>query len=257
MQNYDLSDTLSANPIASVRACLDTLARIKARVPRVQCLTNTVAQAITANCLLAIGARVSMAVHPEEIVDMVAGADALLINLGTIDPLREGAIRRLIETPVVRAKPLVLDPVFVEASALRLGLARRVVEDRQVIIRANVDEARALRSAVSADDAGRATWITTGAVDRIVSGQRSTACTRGHPMMSRVTGLGCALGAIVAAFRAVEPDPFVACVAALEVFGAAGERAARHSHGPGSFAVAIVDALAAIDADILMPETRT
>jgi hydroxyethylthiazole kinase len=46
-------------------------------------------------------------------------------------------------------------------------------------------------------------------------------------------------------------------VAALEVFGAAGERAARHSHGPGSFAVAIVDALAAIDADILMPETRT
>jgi hydroxyethylthiazole kinase len=75
--------------------------------------------------------------------------------------------------------------------------------------------------------------------------------------MTRVTGLGCALGAMIAVFHAVEPDPLVAAAAALEVFGAAGERAARLSGGPGSFAVALVDALAAVDADTLEPEFLT
>jgi hydroxyethylthiazole kinase len=232
-------------------AFLDVLARVRKQAPRVQCLTNTVAQAITANCLLALGARVSMAVHPAEIIEMAAGADAVLINLGTIDPLREEAIRRLIEGSTLQAKPVVLDPVFVEASPLRLALARRVAEDRHVIIRANVSETDALRPVLAAADRDRATWVITGAVDRVVAGERRTECRRGHPMMAHVTGLGCALGAIIAAFRAVEPDPFVAATAALTVFGAAGERAARVSQGPGSFAVAFVDALSAIDGDAM------
>ncbi len=231
--------------------CLDILARIKTRAPRVQCLTNTVAQAITANSVLALGARVSMAVHPAEIVAMSATADAVVINLGTLDPLREEAIRRLMEAPVMQTKPLVLDPVFVEASPLRLALARRVAENWPVIIRANAQEALALRSVLSERDAARATWVTTGAVDRIVSDSRTDECRRGHPMMARVTGLGCALGVVIAAFRAVEPDPLVACAAALNVFGAAGERAARDSQGPGSFAVAMIDALSAIDVEAM------
>jgi hydroxyethylthiazole kinase len=119
-----------ANTTVPHELCLEILARVARRGPRVQCLTNTVAQAITANCLLAIGARVSMAVHPAEIVDMAAGADAVLVNLGTIDPTREEAIWRLIDQPSLNAKPFVLDPLFVEASPLRLVIAQRVVQDR-------------------------------------------------------------------------------------------------------------------------------
>ena len=251
MENFKHAGRGATNTTVSASASLDVLSRVKGRAPRVQCLTNTVAQAITANCLLAIGGRVSMAVHPAEIVDMTAGADAVLINLGTIDPLREEAVRRLIDEPSLQAKPWVLDPVFVEASPLRLALARRVAEDRHVILRANMSEADALRAVLAAVDQDRVTWVITGAIDRVVAGERRTECRRGHPMMARITGLGCALGAIIAAFRAVEPDPFVASAAALTVFGAAGERAARVSQGPGSFAVAFVDALSAIDVDAM------
>ena len=73
--------------------------------------------------------------------------------------------------------------------------------------------------------------------------------------MAQVTGLGCALGAIIAAMNTVEPDPLIAAAAALDVFGAAGERAALTSRGPGSFAVAMIDALATVDTQMLARRT--
>jgi hydroxyethylthiazole kinase len=59
------------------------LARLRARGPRVHCITNAVAQNFTANVLLALGATPSMTLSPEEIGDFVARAGALLVNLGT------------------------------------------------------------------------------------------------------------------------------------------------------------------------------
>src|ERR1700681_1426166 len=70
----------------------DVLARIRSRAPRVHCITNSVAQAYTANMLLAAGAIPSMTISPEEIAAFVAGADALLVNLGTFDAERRAAI---------------------------------------------------------------------------------------------------------------------------------------------------------------------
>src|SRR3979411_2352853 len=70
----------------------DILARIRARRPRVHCITNAVAQNFTANMLLAAGAVPSMTIASDEIADFVARADALLVNLGTLDPERRGAI---------------------------------------------------------------------------------------------------------------------------------------------------------------------
>ncbi len=86
------------------------LARLAARRPRVQCLTNTVAQAITANVLLAAGADASMAVHPDEIVAMTLSADAAIVNLGTPDEGRERAIAMLAAMPCALTRPMVLDP---------------------------------------------------------------------------------------------------------------------------------------------------
>jgi hydroxyethylthiazole kinase len=64
--------------------------------------------------------------------------------------------------------------------------------------------------------------------------------------MGRVTGTGCAATVLVAAFCAVEADPVVAAAGALAYFGIAGERAAERAEGPGSFQIALYDALAAI-----------
>ncbi|MDS4068252.1 MAG: hydroxyethylthiazole kinase, partial [Candidatus Competibacter sp.] len=65
----------------------------------------------------------------------------------------------------------------------------------------------------------------------------------GHPLMTRVTGLGCSATAVVGAFLAVESDAFAATVAGLTVFGVAGEIAAEQASGPGSLQVALLDTL--------------
>ncbi|WP_420103780.1 hydroxyethylthiazole kinase, partial [Bosea sp. (in: a-proteobacteria)] len=89
--------------------------------------------------------------------------------------------------------------------------------------------------------------VTTGAVDRIEGASGSYAIAHGHPLMTKVTGLGCASSALVAACRAVEPDAALAAGAALTAYGIAGEIAAERAQGPGSFAMHLIDALAGLD----------
>src|SRR4030088_1218525 len=89
----------------------DVLARIRARRPRVHCITNAVAQNFSANTLLAVGAVPSMTIAADEIADFVARADALLINLGTLDPERRIAIDLALAAAGERV-PWILDPVF-------------------------------------------------------------------------------------------------------------------------------------------------
>ena len=81
-----------------------------------------------------------------------------------------------------------------------------------------------------------------GPVDYISDGTRTVAVEGGSDFMPRVTGTGCSLGAVNAAFLAVA-DPFEAAVAAHVVYAEAGQRAGARSSGTGSFAVAFVDEL--------------
>ena len=105
----------------------DVLARIRDRAPRVHCITNTVAQNYTANMLLAAGAVPSMTISPEEIVSFVAGADALLVNLGTFDAERRRAIDVALGAAGTARMPWVLDPVFIERSPGRAQFARELL----------------------------------------------------------------------------------------------------------------------------------
>jgi hydroxyethylthiazole kinase len=233
------SEKLDAAGVASI------LARVARRRPRVHCLTNTVAQNVTANMLLALGAVPSMASHPDEIEAVAAGAGAILINLGTISPEGERAIPKLVALAQERRIPLVLDPVFVELSPLRLRLVGDVLTLFDVLVRGNATEMATLEPLFALRrDIVR---VTTGVVDRIETEDRSLSVAHGHELMSRVTGLGCASSALVAACRAVEPDPVIAAAAALTAYGIAGEIAAERAAGPGSFAMHLVDALAGLD----------
>ena len=94
-----------------------------------------------------------------------------------------------------------------------------------------------------------------GPVDAIVDGQRMTRITGGSPMLTRVTGGGCALGALIAAFiaagREQDVDARAATVACHEVYSAAAQRAAARSTGPGSFRPAFLDALYDLGAEDL------
>jgi len=234
-----MAEGLDAPGVAAV------LKRVATRHPRVHCLTNTVAQNVTANMLLAFGAIPSMASHPEEVAAIAAGAGAILINLGTISPEGERAIPKLLDVARERSIPLVLDPVFVELSPLRMRLARDILRLPGVTVRGNAVEMAALDAAMAqAQDVLR---VTTGRIDQVEGPGRSYRIHHGHALMTKVTGLGCASSALVAACAAVEPDPAVAAAAALTAYGIAAEIAAGRAAGPGSFAMHLIDALAGLD----------
>jgi len=82
-----------------------------------------------------------------------------------------------------------------------------------------------------------------GPQDLIVFAEQKVIVENGHPMMARVTGLGCILTALIGAFAAVENDPLVATVGAIAFFGLAGEQAALQAKGPGTFKTALLDIL--------------
>jgi hydroxyethylthiazole kinase len=230
------------------------LARIRERAPRVHCMTNTVAQQYTANMLLAAGAVPSMTISPQEIGAFVAGADALLVNLGTFDAERRSAVEAALNAAADCGKPWLLDPVFIERSPARAEFARGLVARKPAVVRLNHPEFAALSGNDQAGDApGRfakshgAVIALTGHVDVVADGVRRVTIANGDPLMGFVTAMGCAGSALVCAALAVERDPWLATIAALAAFGVAGEVAARNADGPGSFAVAIIDALHGLD----------
>src|ERR1700704_378924 len=97
----------------------EILERIRAKRPRVHCITNAVAQTFTANMLLAAGAVPSMTIAQKEVRAFAARADALLINLGTFDPERQKASLAAIGVANKTGIPWVLDPVFIDRSPPR------------------------------------------------------------------------------------------------------------------------------------------
>ncbi len=234
------------------------LARIREHAPRVHCITNTVAQQFTANMLLAAGAVPSMTISAQEIGAFVVGADALLVNLGTFDAERRVAVETSLEAAVRHGKPWLLDPVFIDRSPARAEFARGLLGRGPAVVRLNPAEFAALSGNDQAGDAperlakAHGTMIAlTGRVDLVTDGARRVKIANGDPLMGQVTAMGCAGSALLCAALAVERDPWLATIAVLAAFGVAGEVAAREADGPGSFAVAIVDALHGLDSATL------
>jgi hydroxyethylthiazole kinase len=241
----------------------DVLARISEGAPRIHCVTNSVAQQYTANMLLATGAVPSMTISPAEIGAFVAGADALLVNLGTFDNERSSAISVALNAAVERGIPWLLDPVFVERSPGRAQFARDVVARRPAAVRLNHAEFAALAGSPAAGDnparfaSERGTVVAlTGGVDIIADAKRRITIANGDPLMGLVTAMGCAGSALVCAALAVEDDAWLATTAALTAFGVAGEIAAQKAQGPGSFAMEIIDALHGLDRAALRARVR-
>lgn len=254
-----------------------TLRRIREREPLVHAISNIPASDLTANVLLAIGASAAMAHRAQEVEDFVAAADALSINIGTlfnesIEPM-VAAARHAVEL----GTPWVLDPVAVGGSQERRTVARRLSGLQPTVIRGNaaeilglgsgtdqavaainspIDSAEALDAARDLARSTGALVAVTGAVDYLTDGERIVAVANGHPLMARVTGVGCALTALVAACCAVEPDAMTAASHALAIFGLAGEIAATEAVGPASFRVRLIDTLYNMDEGTLETGAR-
>jgi hydroxyethylthiazole kinase len=241
----------------------EILAQLRTRRPRVHCITNAVAQNFTANLLLAAGATPSMTIAPREIKAFVQRADALLVNLGTFDGERQKAALAAVATANKNGIPWVLDPVLIDRSPPRARLAKRLAGLSPRTVRLNGAEFGALAGGKSDAaaltryaKARRTAVALTGERDVVCDASRFATIANGHPLMARVTAMGCALSALTAACLAVESDAWRAAAAALILMGVAGETAGRRARGPGSFAVEIVDAIHGLDGDAVIAGAR-
>jgi len=256
------SRAMARDDIAQIAAAV--LDRLRTRGPRVHCITNAVAQNFTANALLAAGCVPSMTLSPEEIAPFVARAQGLLVNLGTFDRERREATEIAVETAAQDNVPWVLDPVFIDRAPPRAAFARELVALTPKVVRLNHAEFSALAGSEPASETvaayARERKIVvglSGETDLVTDGERVVSIDNGHPLMAKVTAMGCAASALVAACLAVEPDAWRATSAALVIIGVAGEMAAVTAQGPGSFAVAILDTLHNLDGLALIAQART
>lgn len=227
------------------------LTLVRENEPRVHCLTNIVAANITANVLLAVGARPSMTEDTAEIAAFARVCDALLVNLGMLTKERREAIVPAVDVVSAAGTPWVLDPVKIGVSPTRRTFAEDLLRRKPTTLRANTTEFTHL-SGISPETVS----AQTGPVDRIEGGGRYISISNGHHLADRVTAMGCAEGALIAAFLAVSDDAFFATASAILVFNIAAEISAETATGPGSFQSGLLDSLYALDGAAIVSRAR-
>ena len=232
------------------------LEAVRERAPLVHSITNFVAMNFNANALLAVGASPVMAHAHEEVRDMVGIAQALVLNIGTLEPKWIRAMQMALQTARARGIPVVLDPVGAGATPYRnSALAELIQTGAPSIVRGNGSEimsvggltatTRGVDSAASSDHAVEAAKAlarqlggvvcVSGADDHVVDASgRHVTLSNGHPWMTRVTGVGCSATALVGAFAAVQPDAWRATTAAMACLGVVGEMAVERTQAAGA-----------------------
>ena len=271
---------------------LNILENLRQRNPLVICITNDVVRSFTANGLLAIGASPVMSECSEDLKNLIIHASALLINIGTLTPDEVVYYKEAIVLAKKYEVPIVLDPVGCHAGAYRLSVVLDLIKtDNISLLRGNQSEIKAIYDALSPDnkvdssslgkgvdgaqveDSAVIAYrlarlincpvVATGEEDYVSDGTRVFAVPHGHSIMTAVTGTGCLLGAVLAAFFStyypykdrMSISEFLAY--ALSYYGLAGERAVEVSGTkPGSFSVTFMDALYALDDAVLVSENH-
>ncbi len=246
---------------------------VRERAPLVHSITNLVVMNFNANVLLAAGASPVMAHAHEEVADMATIAQALVLNIGTLDPYWIESMRLALRVAAQRAIPVVLDPVGAGATSYRNASIEALMQVAfPSVIRGNGSEVmsaagaavqtRGVDSVAAANDAvasARALAQRThgvvcvsGQTDHVVDAKgRWMRLNNGHAWMTRITGVGCSATALVGAFCAVQPDAWRATVSAMSLMAIAGEVAAEKAMGRGlgvgSMQIGLLDELQLLD----------
>ena len=233
--------------------------------PFVLCLTNTVAANFTANVLLAIGAKPAMIEEPSEAAELAAVADAVLVNVGTLTPAQAEVMRAAVAvlagpvptdsagsvptnagsvpTGLAGSVPWVLDPVGVQFLPYRRKFVLELIQQKPTLIRGNHAEIEFLAGSVPNLN-GSVPILSTGEVDRIWGGDpQPIEITGGAAILQQVTATGCAQGSVCAALLGRGLSPVETAIQASKLMKRAGERAFVKAQTPGSFQIALIDAL--------------
>jgi len=242
----------------------NSIAQIKKERPLILNITNAVTMDFIANGLLCLGASPVMSKSEQELEDLIQLANAVVINLGTLDEKFITLCQRACALANHLKKPIVLDPVGAGASQYRTRTSLDFINNfRIAIVKGNASEILALsgasiktkgvESTVQSDSAIKnaqdfsvlheVAIVISGKTDIIVDANNIQQSTYGSPLMPKITGTGCLLTAVIAAFHAVEKNRFEASVLATLFYGMCGESAAKTSQGPASFKIKFLDEL--------------
>lgn len=270
----------------TIEQCLE---QVRQTVPLIHNITNYVTVNDCANILLACGGSPIMADDEEEAAQITAVCGGLNINIGTLNKRTIASMFLAGRKANELGHPAVLDPVGAGASDLRTDTARRLLEEiRFAVVRGNISEMKTLAAGagttkgVDADVADRVTEenldqavafakefasrystvaAISGALDIVADGERAYVIRNGHPVMAQITGSGCMLTAMTAAYvTANREHPLEAAAAAFCVMGISGERAyermRRENGGNASFRTYLIDEVYKMDGQVLMREAK-
>jgi hydroxyethylthiazole kinase len=255
----------------------EQLSRIRTKKPLIHHITNMVVMNDTANITLAIGALPVMAHALEEVEEMTSIASSLVLNIGTLTSEQISSMLLAGKHANNSNIPIVLDPVGAGATQLRTESSLRLLSELKIaVLRGNAAEIGSLvgvasetRGVESISIAGDPQTIAqqaakkfhcvvaiTGARDYVTDGEIVASIDNGHPLLASITGSGCMSTSLIGAFLGVESHALQATTAALAAMGVAGENAAVHAKGPGTFRSHLLDAVAALDNDTLNQRSK-
>lgn len=265
-----------------------TFKSVQETTPLVHCITNYVTVNDCANILLGCGGSPIMSDEAADVADIQAICGGLVLNIGTLNMHTIEGMKVAGATASELGHPIVLDPVGAGASALRTSTAGMLLDNYDItVVRGNMSEVKALAGVsaatrgvdVNPDDAvtpenlqvaadfarafaqkSGAIVAITGAIDIVADANRAFAITNGTPTMGKITGAGCMLTCVTAAYVVANPHmPLEAVIAAVSAMGISGEIAAarmRPGDGNGSFRMCLLDAMSTLTSDVLEETAR-
>ncbi len=240
--------------------------KLRSTKPVVLCLTNYVTMDFTANSLLALGAAPIMCHEGSELEELIEISQALYINIGTLDMYTLKIFHDAVSLAKKQKKPIVLDPVGSGASKVRTNASRSLLTFSNVV-RGNASEILSLvnpnektlgveslkktqdatLSAIKLAKTFQGIVLVSGEEDFVTDGEMEISLKFGSHLMPYITGMGCALTAVIAAFCAINNDFFEASTIATAYFGLCGNIANQKTNHPGTFRAHFIDALYAAD----------
>ncbi|WP_138294535.1 MULTISPECIES: hydroxyethylthiazole kinase [unclassified Clostridium] len=256
---------------------------VRAQRPLVHHITNYVTVNDCANIALAMGASPVMADDIGEAAEMTGAAQALVLNIGTLNARTVEAMLASGRRANEKGIPIVLDPVGAGATALRNRTAERLLERLKIaVVRGNLSEIKFLRGlgaetrgVDAADQDGvperielakelartfNCVTAITGATDVASDGEKVLRVDNGCAQLSGVTGTGCMSTTLVAGLcGAVRPEDYLLCAAGgVALMGLAGELALEKEGGKGFgyFHMGIIDAIGRMDEKTLLERVK-
>lgn len=266
----------------------EMLENVKKTCPLIHNITNYVTVNDCANILLACGASPIMADDKEEVEEITSICHGLNINIGTLNSFTIPSMHKAGKKANELNHPVVLDPVGVGASSLRTKTAKDLIKNIMfTVIRGNISEIKALalgEGTTRGVDANIADVVTkenlsrvvlfakefaretgsviaiTGAIDIVANHKKAYCIFNGNSMMSSITGTGCQLSSMIAAYVAANPkNPLEASVAAISAMGVCGEEAynrLKDADGNMTYRNYIIDAVYRLNGEELETKAR-